>query len=109
MDNSALIKLSGCDKYLQNLICNEFSFLWEDFQIHDWLCDISDSQLHAFLVRVNAVTVTINLNLSDCSITGTGLMPLMGSQVLETLHIAKYALDETRVAKILGTMLPYKF
>ena len=110
-DNRTLITLSSCDKYLQNLICKDLSFLWEDICLWYGRSALTDSQLHSFLERVNAARVTRSLHLQLCSITGLGLIPLMGSRVLETVDLrvgSSTGLDDSVVAGILGSMLPYK-
>ena len=70
-DLRALIMFSSCDKYLQNLICKEFAFLWQDIDLSssNALTDdpsnaLTDPQLHALLERINAKQVVRNLRLS---------------------------------------------
>ena len=119
VDNRTLILFSSCDQYLQNLICNEYSFLWENISFtNPSLQKLTDSQLHGFLERVNAASVTKSLNLHDCPITGTGLIPLMNSRVLETVDLkvdttrsssnSPTGLDDAVVAEVLSSMLAYK-
>lgn len=117
-----LISLSICNKYLGNLVCKEFPFLWENLDLISLYPEILDSQLHAFLVRINACKVTRYLNLKDCSVSGAGLLPLMGSEVLERIDLRmdvneradhtnnniRTGLDDGAVSKILLSMLPYK-
>jgi hypothetical protein len=73
---------------------------------------LADFQLHALLERVNAARATRSLHLQFYSIiTGLGLIPLMGSRVLETVDLRggiSTGLDDSVVAGILGSMLPYK-
>ena len=48
---------------------------------------ITDSQLAAFLKRVDARSCTALLRLQYCKISGVGLLPLQGSEVLQFLDL----------------------
>ena len=48
---------------------------------------ITDSQLAAFLKRVDARSCTALLRLQYCKISGVGLLPLQGSEVLQCLDL----------------------
>jgi len=45
------------------------------------------AQLHLFLHRFDVKDVTRELSLKKISVTGVGLLPLIGSQVLETIDL----------------------
>ena len=122
VDPRALLQLASCDKFLQNLICNEFSHLWQDLDLGVGQETMTDSQLHAFLERINAKNVTQKLGLHNFRhVKGTGLTPLTDSQVLQSIdlrvgppenqdfHHHSTGLDNNVVGGVLSSMLlPFK-
>ena len=86
-------------------------------------CDITDNQLSALLVKINAKENTRSISLIGCrDITGRGLVPLSGSRVLENIDLrvrgslpltgdlgkkdGPMGIDEVFVTRILYSMLP---
>ena len=74
-------------------------------QNHEWHRRIS-----ALLIRVNAKEVTRTINLESCGkIKGSGLLPLNGSPVLETLDLSCFSIiDMDIVVPLLRAMIPFK-
>jgi len=125
LDLYSLIKFSGTSKTCQKIVYNDIPknrFATINLSGNQ---NITDDQLHAFLDNINANQNTRVLSLVGCTkITGTGLVPLSGSSVLEDIDLrvlgslplqgdsacllGSTGLDEECVGDILNSMLPNK-
>jgi hypothetical protein len=124
LDLYSLIKFSGTSKSCRKIVYNDIPkdrFAKINLNGNQ---NITDDQLHAFLDNINANQNTRVLSLVGCTkITGTGLVPLSGSSVLEDIDLRVLALplqgdsacllgstglDEECVGDILNSMLPNK-
>lgn len=111
-----LIGLASCDKYLENLIYKGCPFLWKIINLSWRATSLTDSQLASLLDRTNALSVTKGVYLCGCSlVTGTGLLPLTGSQTLEYVDLRTQGyeqvdgtgLNDLVVSSVLMSMLLY--
>jgi len=125
LDLYSLIKFSGTSKTCQKIIYNDIpKKRWAKINFNGNQ-NITDDQLHAFLDNINANQNTKVLSLVGCTkITGSGLVPLSGSSVLEDIDLrvlgslplqgdsacllGSTGLDEECVGAILNSMLPNK-
>jgi len=105
----ALISLASTDHYLQRVVYTQFPYIWECLD----LCDnvlLTDSRLHVFLERIQAVRTVRVIRLTGCIfLTGVGLAPLVGSQVLARIDwYDSSRMDYYAVTGILGPMLNFE-
>ena len=113
---SCRIRLASTSKTLQKLIFQDCVPLWREINFKDLPYpkkqSLTDEMLASLLIRVNAKSVTRTINLTRCGgIQGTGLEPLRGSEVLETLDMTEayqQRIDLDTVLSILRTMIPFK-
>jgi hypothetical protein len=118
-DKKSYVKLAASsDRDLVDFIytgCT--SYLWRNLDLQEYP-GIMDSQLKSLLERINGQSITTNIVLdktSDTTITGSGLEPLRGSKVLESIDLRQSlslnrgptSLVDELVADILSTMIPH--
>lgn len=86
------VRLASSSNPLQKIVFQDCTPLWRDIDFSEIKeiarRSLTDARLSSLLVRVNAKTVTRNLNLHGCfKLEGTGLAPLIGSETMETLDL----------------------
>lgn len=109
------IQLGRCSKILLNTISKDFTLLWVEINL-EGAVNLTDNMLEALLTRVNARSVTKNINLAGCSslVDGNCLAPLRSSHVLERVNICtgcplRVVNEFERDAlKVLRTSIPFR-
>ena len=108
-DKKSYVRLAASsDRELANFIYTECTYLWRNLDLQEYP-GIQDAQLKSLLERINARSITRSIVLdktSDTTITGAGLEPLRGSEVLESIDLRQSlslnrgptSLDDERVA-----------
>mmetsp|Transcript_41715 Transcript_41715/g.126570 ORF Transcript_41715/g.126570 Transcript_41715/m.126570 type:complete len:573 (-) Transcript_41715:154-1872(-) len=126
-DFRSRLALSACSKMMRCYIFRHCSWMWVDvdfINMGNWdfrqnaLPHLSDKQLRALLVNIDARQVTRNLSLRGCTaVTGLGLDPLRGSRALELIDLrlgstdhcipGETGLEEESILSILSSMPPF--
>lgn len=110
------IQLARGNTTLQQRVYRECPLAWETMNFvsslsYDQRFSFGDLQLSTLLTRVNAIEVTKNLNLTSClAIRGSGLFPLQGSRVLESVELRHTSIGKNPAPSLsfLQTCIPYK-
>lgn len=106
----ALVALASSDHYLNRVVYTQFPYIWQCLDLCDHV-HLTDSRLHVFLERIQAVQTVRVLRLNGClCLSGVGLAPLVGSQVLSRIDLfgLHYEIDYYAVTGILGPMLNFE-
>jgi hypothetical protein len=117
-DKKSYVKLAASsDRDLVDFIYTGCTNLWRNLDLQEYP-GITDSQVKYLLERINAQSITTSIVLDktpDTTITGSGLEPLRGSKVLESIDLRQSlslnrgpaSLFDEFVADILSTMIPH--
>ena len=113
LDVPSRLQLARGNQALRRKIYRDCAQAWVEFKpcTHEFDERFTDLDLSRLLTRVNAREVTKSLDLQSCNrISGSGLMPLRNSRVLERVDLRGTAAEQnpTPFLSILNCSIPYK-